>query len=262
MRFVRVSLLIMIGLGLAGCTAPNKGAGVLNQLPDPVVQRWPHVVPSPAPPRPPAHPKPQPRVVRPEPRQVEPTPRVTSRSLEGVHIVVDPGHGGKDPGASSRHISLPEKKIVLSIANELTKELRARGARVTQTRTSDKYISLEQRARVAEKTRADMLVSIHADAAANTSANGIGLFIARNASKESRYAAIRMHRTLKSKGFECRAIQRKGFIVLVGHSRPSMLIETGFMSNRNDALALAKSAHRSRVAKAIADGLDVHFKSQ
>lgn len=246
MRYLTLSgLILAAGVLLSGC-APPQQSRALKRLPDPL--RTPP-------------PSPRYEASPPPPRPVAP-PRPTSHNLRGRHIVVDPGHGGKDPGASSRYTALPEKAIVLSVSLALAEELKGRGARVTMTRARDMYVSLDRRAEIAEQSKADLFVSIHADSASRASAAGTGLYIARNASPESVRAAIRMESTLKRMGIPCRGVQRKGFRVLVGHSRPALLIETGFLSNRGDALQLANAAYRTKIAQVIAEGITVHLTAE
>ena len=223
---------------VAGCTPPDK-VSVVDRLPAPLVQ---------APFR-----DPSPRVRRPPP------PRPTTRTMAGVKIVVDAGHGGKDPGAQGVS-RLPEKTIVLAIANELAQRLTARGAKVTRTRSSDQFIELDDRAAIADRTRTDLFLSIHANSASRRSAAGVVLYIARGALGDSQRAALSLNQTLRGAGIACRGVQRAGFRVLVGHSRPAILIETGFLTNPGEARKLNDPAYRARLADAIADGVAAHFR--
>lgn len=201
-------------------------------------------------------PSPLPHPITPAPKPTPP-PLHGQRppsSLRGARIVMDAGHGGKDPGA--RGVSaLPEKSIVLAISNEVHRQLAARGAQVTSTRGSDRFLELDDRAAIAERYRCALFVSIHADAAKRTSAYGTTLYIGRNASQQSFIAARRIQSALTSAGIACNGIQRAGFRVLVGHSRPAVLIETGFLTNRADAQRLNNSTYRRHIATAIATGI-------
>jgi N-acetylmuramoyl-L-alanine amidase len=191
----------------------------------------------------------------PAPRPVAPpSARAPARNLAGVHIVVDPGHGGKDPGAQGRS-PIPEKVIVLDIAQEVAQRLRAQGARITMTRDSDRFIELDSRAAVADRTRADLFVSIHADSAKRASASGVTVYISRGASAASRRAAQRIANAVERAGVEFRGIQSAGFRVLVAHARPAVLIECGFLTNRAEAQRLSTAAYREDLASAIADGI-------
>ncbi|MHC4442808.1 MAG: N-acetylmuramoyl-L-alanine amidase family protein [Planctomycetota bacterium] len=234
-RFLTLS--ILLPALLAGCRAPSK---VLQPLPPPYV---PKVSTSPKPPS---------TIVRP--------PRTTGRSIRGVVVVVDPGHGGRDSGAFKRtKSSLPEKTIVLDIANKLGRLLADRGARVSYTRTADVFISLEGRARFAERSRADLFVSIHANAASRTSASGVDVFIYDKASLESQRAAHSLVAAFRRAGIECRGMYRENFHVLREHSRPAVLIEAGFLTNTADARKLNSASYRSTLASTIADGIANYF---
>ena len=222
-----------------GCAAP----GVLRQLPDPLfgsVHRRPAVLPE--------------RVPEPVPPPVAPGPR----PIRGVTVVVDAGHGGKDPGALGVGPQ-PEKTINLNIATMLAGLLEERGARVITSREGDRFISLDGRAALAERSRADLFVSIHADAARRSSASGATVYIARNASTESVQAGESIAAALKREGIQCRGVRRAGFRVLVGHSRPAVLVECGFLTNPSEAYLLATPAYQARVAAAIADGIANHL---
>lgn len=217
---------------LAGCQQPQR---VLDPLPSPAVTT-PYIaqgspLPPPAPPPPP-------------------------QTIAGKRVVIDPGHGGKDPGAwKGTRSKLPEKTIVLDIGNRVATTLRQRGAQVTITRSSDRFIELEDRASIAERARADLFVSIHADSARNRAASGTEIHIYEKASSQSRQAALAMVAALKRAGIECRGIQRSNFHVLREHSRPAMLVESGFLTNVGDAQRLNSASYRARLAEAITDGI-------
>lgn len=173
-------------------------------------------------------------------------------------IVIDAGHGGKDPGALGRG-PMVEKEVNLRVSRLLAEELELRGADVIQSRTGDRFISLTGRANIAESNRADLFVSIHADAARRPSATGTTVYIARNASRQSQRAGRAIEDALVRAGFESRGVRKAGFRVLVGHSRPAVLVECGFLSNREEAYRLARPDYQERVARAIAEGITNHF---
>lgn len=236
--FRRLSCLAALGLlmGLVGCVEDQK-----------VVQRLP--APAPA--------GPEKRVEPPKPK---PPPLTAERPpaglpwLTGKVVVVDAGHGGKDPG--TRGVSrLQEKTIVLLIANEVSRLLQARRATVVPTRTTDRFLELDQRAAIAQQRRASLFVSVHADAAARASASGSTVYIGRQASSQSLAAAMSIVRALNQAGISCRGVQRANYRVLVAHSRPAVLVECGYLTNSSDAYRLNQQAYRSKVAQAIAKGI-------
>jgi len=183
----------------------------------------------------------------------KPAPPVL-RDLKGMQIVVDAGHGGKDPGAKGISPS-HEKHIALDLANQLASELRARGASVTMTRSKDVFIELEGRAAIAEKSRTDLFVSVHADSHANPTISGATIYIARNASGASRKIATAIEGAMKRSGVPVRGVRTAGFVVLIKHSRPAVLIESGYLTNSTDSRNLNDAAYRARLAKTLADGI-------
>jgi N-acetylmuramoyl-L-alanine amidase len=246
MHDVKSTLLLLIitaATWLAGCEAPGSAATVdLGPPPGPILSSRP------------------PERVRPaRPRQTLPPlemalPRGPLRTLPRVSIVLDAGHGGKDPGAPGL-AGMSEKQVNLAVARELGRQLQARGARVWNTRDSDVFLTLDERCDHAERRRADLFVSIHADAARRRAARGTTVYIARNASKASIRAGRAIDQALKQAGFESRGVRRAGYRVLVGHSRPAVLVECGFLSNPTEARQLATKSYRDRLARAIADGI-------
>ncbi len=173
-------------------------------------------------------------------------------------IVIDPGHGGKDPGARGRS-SYPEKTLVLAIAKELNTALKVRGAVTVMTRSSDRFIELSERAAIAERSKAELFVSIHADYTSKSSIKGATVLIGRTASKRSKRAATAIKNALKRAGITTRAIRPQNLRVLEGHSRPAVLIECGFLSNGTEAINLNTSTYQHKLAQAIADGIADYF---
>lgn len=232
---------LMLGLVVGAGCAPEGRPSKVSEL-DPYVGRYPPAARG-------LPPKPQPPPSIPQP----------ARSLKGATIVVDAGHGGHDPGA--RGVSAaPEKQINLSIATQLARALSARGANVISTRNGDRFIELEDRAAMADSHRADLFISIHADSSKKPGVSGATVYVARSASSASQNAARCIAAALERSGIECRGVHGAGFRVLVGHSRPAVLVETGFLTNRADAQRLNTAAYQSRVADAIAEGVAQHFR--
>lgn len=209
-------------------------------------------------------------------------------------IVVDAGHGGKDPGTRSG--SLREKDIVLDIAKQVEKELTARGFEVVMTRDDDEFVPLEKRAFIANDSGADLFLSIHANAARNRRARGLETFylnladspeaeevaarenatanvrmadmpklieqiMNNNRIEESRELAGAMQQSMAMRvlGREehplNRGVKTAGFHVLLGAKMPAILVEVGFVSNRAEAKLLRTEPHRKKIAVAIADGV-------
>jgi N-acetylmuramoyl-L-alanine amidase len=190
-----------------------------------------------------------------------PSPRfpIEEPILNGT-VVIDAGHGGKDPGAPANSFSnLPEKIIVLDIANRVMDLLEDEGINVIATRRDDRFIELDDRAYIAERAGADLFVSIHADASDNRSASGVTIYICDGASAGSQKAANRIRDTMERNGIETRGIHHANYRVLVKHSRPAVLVECGYMTNYYDARNLNSAGFRAQLASILAEGVLKYF---
>ena len=199
---------------------------------------------------------------RPEPREPITVVREPAVSRLVGKVCLDPGHGGKDPGAIGR-TGLREKDVNLATAHLLAAELRARGLTVHLTRESDTFVDLEERPAIASRLGCDLFVSIHANAMKDLSYSGLEIFYwhgtASVATAEVRRQGVELAQAIK------RACERAGFTVrsmrgadykVLRHSRvPATLVEIGFLTNPAEERQLATTAYRQRVAKAIADGI-------
>jgi N-acetylmuramoyl-L-alanine amidase len=178
-----------------------------------------------------------------------PQPRV----LRG-NIVIDPGHGGHDPGTTSV-TGVHEKTVNYDVAEKVAAILERRGLAVTMTRQRNEYIELEARAEMANRRNADLFVSIHADSAPSPSAQGFTVYIANAASADSQRAARDISRAMATTGLENRGVRREDYRVLRTSRGPAVLVEMGYLSNRQDALRLQDSAFQDKLAAAIATGI-------
>ncbi len=178
-------------------------------------------------------------------------------------VVVDAGHGGREPGAvrtygSGRvHVQIQEKDLNLDVALEVSRLLSDYGVRVVMTRTDDSTVSLDERVKIADQTSPALMVSIHADANNNSDANGFTVYVGKNALPASLIAAKEIERRLAGTGVHSKGVRRheKPIRVLVKPKCPSVLVEMGFMSNPRDLSKLMEADHRLMLAKAIAGGI-------
>lgn len=184
------------------------------------------------------------------------TPPSTKPPVATRHakIVIDAGHGGRDPGTTAVDGQY-EKRLNLIIARKITARLKRKGHQVTMTRQGDQFIKLEARANIANRLNADLFVSIHADWAANPSARGFTLYIAPTASKKTQKAARAIARAMATTGLDNRGIRRNDYRVLVKTTGPAVLIELGYLSNAREAAKLHTPAFQDRLAAAIATGI-------
>ncbi len=169
-------------------------------------------------------------------------------------VVIDPGHGGKDPGATSYH-GYYEKTVNLSIARKVASYLENRGVRVIMTRNSDTFIELNERADIANRAGADLFVSIHADAHQSRSQNGYTIYVARSASWSSKKIGIAIEQSMGQTGLSSKGIRNADFRVLVRTACPAVLIECGYLTNPSEAALLDDSDFQDRIARSIADGI-------
>ena len=168
--------------------------------------------------------------------------------------MLDPGHGGKDPGAISV-IGMHEKAINLTVALEAARLLRRRGIAIWLTRATDVYLTLERRAAIANQRRAHLFVSIHADSAVNRSARGFTIYIARRSSSQSHAAAKAIGGAMIHTGLANRKVRKADYRVLVQTRGPAVLVELGYLSNHREAAILAQPHFQKRLAEAVARGI-------
>lgn len=223
-----------------------------------------------------------------------------------IVIAIDAGHGGRDPGALGPR-RLREKDVVLGIARQLEAKLKSVGGyRPVMVRTGDQFISLENRRKIARNKRADLFVSIHADAFSSPKAHGSSVFALSQrgaTSTTARFLAASENKAdqiggvplkdkddvlaavlfdlsmtanldaslsagdyvLQSMGRVSRLhkprVEQANFAVLRSPDIPSILIETGFISNPQEARRLGTKAYQGKVAGAIYKGLINYFES-
>ena len=220
-------------------------------------------------------------------------------------VVIDPGHGGRDPGATGPG-GIHEKNVVLAIGKDLNADLkRAPHVVPEMTRNGDYFVTLRGRLDVARKGRADLFMAIHADAYINRYAHGASVFALseRGATSEAaRWLAQKENYSelggvdLADKNYELRSVlidlsqtatireslqygwtivralrqdhvamhrgrvEQAPFVVLKSPDIPSLLIETGFISNRQEELNLNNPHYQKKLAQALADGIVSYLK--
>jgi N-acetylmuramoyl-L-alanine amidase len=178
-----------------------------------------------------------------------------SGPLAGLTIVVDPGHGGHDPGAIGN--KLVEKEIVLDVGTRLKNKLDDAGSYVIMTRYNDTYVSLENRVKKAEEVGANAFISIHVNSYNGTKPNGTETYWnSLHSSEDSKALANEIQKELvENLGTYNRGIKEANFYVIKHTTMPSVLVEIAFISNPNDARKLADSGFREKAAEAIYQGI-------
>jgi N-acetylmuramoyl-L-alanine amidase len=173
-------------------------------------------------------------------------------------VVIDAGHGGKDPGATSI-LGYYEKDVNLAVARKVAWLLEQRGLRVRMTRTDDYFVELEDRAAMANNINADLFVSIHADSFPKSSRRGFTVYIANAASSASHRAAKAIARSMSGTGLNSFGVDTANYHVLTATRGPAVLVELGYLTNRHEAALLRSSSFQNRLADAVADGIIDHF---
>jgi N-acetylmuramoyl-L-alanine amidase len=212
-------------------------------------------------------------------------------------VALDPGHGGAEIGAEGKG-GLVEKDLVLAVARQLRTYLQDRlGLRVILTRDGDRNLALDERTAIANNNKADLFISIHADASPSREARGSSVYFlsysegeqvasaaatrsaaasggaggldfilwdmaqASHLSQSSRFAEIVQEELLSATGSETanRGIKQNTFRVLKGATMPAVLVEIGFISNPAEEELLETTSYRERVAEALYRGV-VRFK--
>lgn len=248
---------------------------------------------------------------KPAPRRVPATRRpIVLPPIEGTKVkgrplvVIDPGHGGHDPGAPSADGKRREKEAALAIGRAIRDELvRSGRVRVALTRDSDTFLVLGDRREIARRLGADLFISIHADSAPSATAHGATIYTlsdvssdrvaAQLAAKENRadilngvdlggenddvssiLVDLAQRETMNISSVFANLLQRElsplinfrstfhkfaGFVVLKAPDVPSLLLETGYMSNAEDEALLFSKDYQKKIATGIRRAVEVHF---
>jgi N-acetylmuramoyl-L-alanine amidase len=195
-------------------------------------------------------------------------------------VVLDPGHGGADPGASGG-VSREEKRFTLDIAKRVRTRLRESQVRVMMTRERDQTMSLEERCWRGDRFGADVFVSIHFNASRDRATSGVETYIVpapgypTTAEAEQRAVASRtrtcpgnkhdgantvlaqyIHKGLVAHtGATDRGVRRARFYVIRNANAPAVLLECGFLSNSREMSKIDSESYRDRIAEGIARGI-------
>ncbi len=171
-------------------------------------------------------------------------------------VVIDPGHGGPDPGAIGIG-GLRETDVVLEVSKKVKTLLSQKGVKVILTRKNEVDLDLPQRVSFANRRDADIFVSIHANASRGKrkDINGLETFYFKG--WRGRLLAKRIQKQILrvSPGSPDRGVKQGRFYVIKNTRMPAVLVEVGFLTGRLDARRLEKTTHRKRIAYAIAKGI-------
>ena len=173
-----------------------------------------------------------------------------------LHIVLDPGHGGTDPGAVVGEIY--EKDINLAIAL-MVRDILAEQENivVSMTRDDDSYPSLTERDEFANKIDADLYVSIHANALDDTSYSGLFTFYYADMRNSKKPAELIQNAASAETGAISRGVRTENYTVLRKTNMPAVLVETGFMTCQEELTLLCDIEYQMKMAKGIAKGIEI-----
>jgi len=215
-----------------------------------------------------------------------------------ARVVIDPGHGGNDPGAIGPS-GVREKDVALSVAQRVAPVLAKRGIEVALTRDDDRYVTLEERTARANSFGADLFVSLHCNAAEHRSRTGVETYVldtgasemaGRVAARENgasvgatyevaellasmrladqstrsvRFAGLLQRSAMASlreqfRGVIDGGVHRAGFYVLVGARMPAVLFEMSYVSSRIEEQRLAAEAYQARLADAVVNAIQAY----
>lgn len=234
-------------------------------------------------------------------------PSVTLPQKRSIVIVLDPGHGGKDPGAVGIK-GTKEKDVVLAIAKNLARLLNQQPhIHAVLTREGDYFVSLRNRIKLARKGKADLFVAIHADSYFDKNSHGVSVFALsqRGATSEAarwlakrdndselggvdlseldnqnyllrsvlidlsqtatindslRLGNVMLDSLFKVTNLHYRRVEQARFVVLKSPDIPSVLVETGFISNSHEELRLGNQDYQTRIANALFEGIHQYSK--
>jgi len=181
-------------------------------------------------------------------------------------VVVDAGHGGRDIGTKSRAPYCEEKRVALSTALLAKQYLEQLGYRVLLTRSSDAFIPLFRRVQKANLARCAIFVSIHYNSSPNHRAHGIEIYYCdqkkqkRRATASQKLAAAILQDLIKKTGARSRGVKKGNFYVIRETKMPAILVEGGFISNPQERKQLKAKNYQEKIARAVANGVDVYFK--
>lgn len=189
--------------------------------------------------------------------------------LNGKTIVIDPGHGGSDPGAIGPN-KIMEKDITLAISKKLALLLQQKGANVRLTRVSDVDVfgknatdaqELQARVQVGENSNADIFVSVHINASINRSVGGTSTYYSPKSELDTVLAKSIQDRLVEYSNLDNLGTRQAGFYVTKRSKMPAVLLELAFISNEREEKLLTSNWFQNKLATGISIGIEDYFKT-
>ncbi|MEH6944254.1 SH3 domain-containing protein [Bacillus sp. JJ722] len=181
-----------------------------------------------------------------------------SSGIQGKTIVLDAGHGGRDPGKiGSTYL---EKNLTLATVMQTASMLQAAGANVVFTRSEDTYLALDERVRVSHTANADAFISFHYNSALETSSGIMSFYY--SPSKDLTLANSVQNELVKSTNLHDAGVHFGDFHVSRENNKPAILVELGFLSNPTEEGIVSTESYRQKVARGIVQGVTNYFNQQ
>ncbi|WP_251402885.1 N-acetylmuramoyl-L-alanine amidase [Ureibacillus chungkukjangi] len=186
-----------------------------------------------------------------------------NNELKSRIIILDPGHGGSDPGAINGKVY--EKNITLNIATLVKQKLEVAGAKVYMTRTGDTYPSLEERVNFAESNNGEVFISIHVNSASSSSAKGTETYYYVRTSEDDKedinLASAINDEIVANLGMRDRGIENYPYYVIKNTTMPSVLVELGFITNSEDRSKMTTNNYVNLFATSIYNGIEEYYRN-
>ncbi len=191
--------------------------------------------------------------------------KVSSPTKDRV-VVLDAGHGGRDPGAIGPG-GLYEKEVAWNITRETERLLREKNIEVVLTRRGDEYVELGRRAEIANRAQGDIFISIHSNSTLSPSVRGLETYYCPSPTHNisglvaaSRQLAQNLQNNLVAgTSLQSRGVKEARFVVLRDVKMPAALVEVGFLSNPEEEKLLGSTTFQQRAASAIVKGIEAYF---
>lgn len=191
-----------------------------------------------------------------KPIELAPTAAAPTAKLRGKTIILDPGHGGDDPGAANGR-GKPEKDLTLDTAQQAAGLLREAGAKVLLTRNEDRRSNLYDVVDFANRSGADIFVSIHYNSTYQSGISGSESYYYNPLSR--RFAAVMHEAIVRGIDRKDRGLHRVSFYTVKNVRMPSVLLEPAYLSNNDENDLINSASFRAKVAAAIAQGVINYF---
>lgn len=188
----------------------------------------------------------------------------TAKPLQNRIIILDPGHGGKDPGTVKGSVS--EKSITLKVSTQVKQLLENAGAKVYMTRTGDTYPSLQDRVDFTQANYGEIFVSVHVNSAANASAQGTETYYAISTGdmyqEDIDLATFVNNQIVNNLNMKNRGVKQEQYYVIRNMVIPSILVELGFLTNTEDHNKMTNDQYVKLFAESIYNGILQYYKKQ